>query len=141
MIIQSLQVDPDHAAVLKSDSPELSELLRFFAVADVTALDEVWLKPAQLRRSPTFQPDVGSHAAWLRLAERQAEKIPTSRFDAGRCRATIPKMRAVSTLPGVEWIEPVRDACASAGIALVILKELPNAASTERPDGSLPKRR
>jgi len=34
-------------------------------------------------------------------------------------------MRALSSLPGIDWLDPLRDLCASVGIALVILKELP----------------
>lgn len=104
---------------------QLKELLRFFAVADAHALEEIWLKPALYRRSQAFEADQGALATWLRLAELRATQIPTKPFDAGRCRAAIPEMRSLSRITGVGWVKPLQDMCASIGIALVILKELP----------------
>jgi HTH-type transcriptional regulator / antitoxin HigA len=104
---------------------KLRELLRFFAVADVDALEEVWLKPALYRRSTAFEADPGALASWLRLAELQAAQIKTKPFDPTACRAAVEEIRSLSALPGIEWLEPLTDLCASVGIALVILKELP----------------
>jgi len=103
----------------------LRELLQFFGVADPEALEEVWLRPAMYRRSPAFSADRGALAAWLRIAELEASRIRTSPFDATKCRAAIEKMRALSALPGTDWLKPLQDLCASVGIALVIMKELP----------------
>ena len=104
---------------------KLQELLRFFAVADTDALEEVWLRPALYRRSPTFEADQGALASWLRLAELEASTVKTEPFDAAACRAAIEKMRALSELPGIEWLEPLKKLFASVGVALVILRELP----------------
>jgi len=114
-----------HVAIRKSRVQQLKELLRFFAVADVHALEQVWLKPALYRRSQAFQADEGSLAAWLRLAELHAAQISTNPFDAGRCRAAIPEIRSLSRVPDAVWVKPLQDTCASVGIALVIMKELP----------------
>lgn len=103
----------------------LRELLRFFAVAGPDALEEVWLEPALYRRSPAFKADAGSLASWLRLAELKASQIKTEPYDAGAVRAAVPEMRALSRLPGIEWLEPLTQLCASVGVALVVLKELP----------------
>jgi HTH-type transcriptional regulator/antitoxin HigA len=104
---------------------KLRELLRFFAVADPDALEEVWLRPALYRRARTFEADEGALAGWLRLAEVNASKISTKPFDAAACRAAIDRMRVLSVLPGIDWLEPLINLCASVGIALIILKELP----------------
>lgn len=104
---------------------QLRELLRFFAVADPDALEDVWLRPALYRRSAAFEADQGALASWLRLAELEASKLKTRPFDAAACRAAIETMRALSALPGVEWLQPLKKLCSSVGIALVILKELP----------------
>lgn len=114
-----------HLVFRQSKVEQLKELLRFFGVADTQALDEVWLKPALYRRSHAFQADEASLAAWLRLAELHAAEIPTRPFDAGRCRSAIPQIRSLSRTSGVGWVRPLRELCASVGIALVILKELP----------------
>ena len=100
-------------------------LLNFFGVADPDALEEVWLQPAMYRRSQAFQTDAGALASWLRIAELRAAEIRTAPYDADAIRAALPKMRALSRLPGIDWIEPLTELCASTGIALVIVKELP----------------
>lgn len=110
-----------------SQVDRLRELLRFFVVADADALEEVWLKPALYRRSQAFAADEGALASWLRLAEVQAAAIAAEPFDAAACRAVIDEMRGLSALPGIEWLTPLRNLCASVGVALVILKELPKA--------------
>lgn len=103
----------------------LVDLLQFFGVADVEALDRVWLKPAMLRSSKAFEPSLGSLAAWLRLAEIEGAAALTESFDASACRAALPEIRSLSRLPGIEWLEPLRERCAQVGIALVIKQELP----------------
>jgi plasmid maintenance system antidote protein VapI len=104
---------------------KLRELLRFFAVANPAALEEVWLRPALYRRARTFEADEGALASWLRLAELKASNVKTKPFDPAVARAAIDEMRALSALPGIDWLEPLTKLCASVGIALVILKELP----------------
>lgn len=104
---------------------KLQGLLELFGVADPSALEDVWLRPAMYRQSRAFKADPGALATWLRLAEMQAAQVAVEPFDASDCRSAIEKMRELSTLPGVEWLEPLKELCASVGIALVILKELP----------------
>ncbi|MDF1597270.1 MAG: ImmA/IrrE family metallo-endopeptidase [Acidimicrobiia bacterium] len=103
----------------------LRELLSFFSVADPDALEEVWLRPALYRRSPAFEADAGALASWLRLAEIEAGRVKTASYDAAAVRDALDQMRALSRSPGTDWIEPLRTLCASVGIALVIVKELP----------------
>lgn len=104
---------------------KLRSLLRFFNVADPRALEEVWLRTAHYRRSKAFEAHEGALAAWLRLAELEAAEVQTTPFDAAACREAIPRMRALSTWEGVEWLKPLKELCASLGIVLVVLKELP----------------
>jgi HTH-type transcriptional regulator/antitoxin HigA len=111
----------------RSDSKldKLRSLLRFFGVADPDALSDVWLQPAMYRRSKAYEADAGALASWLRLAELKAARTKTARYDAEAVRAAMDKMRALSRLPGIDWVEPLIDVCASVGIALVIVKEIP----------------
>ena len=104
---------------------KLQELFKFFRVADADALRAVAFAPSMYRLSPAFSADGGALAAWLRLAELQAAEISTAPFDAAACRDALPLMRALSALPGIDWVEPLTELAASVGIAVVILKELP----------------
>ena len=107
---------------------KLQELFKFFRVADADALRAVALAPSMYRLSPAFNADGGALAAWLRLAELQAAEIATATYDAAACRDALPKMRALSVLPGIDWVEPLKALAASVGIAVVILRELPGSA-------------
>ncbi len=109
----------------KSKLAQLRALLSFFAVADAAALKDVWMRPTLYRLSPSFDANQASLATWLRLAELEAAEVETDKFDETRCRAALSEMRALSSLGGIEWLEPLRQLAASVGIALVILKELP----------------
>lgn len=109
----------------KSKLAQFRTLLNFFAVADATALQDVWMQPTLYRLSPSFDANQAALATWLRLAELEAIDIETAKFDEARCRAALADMRSLSTLPGIEWLEPLRDLAASVGVALVVLKELP----------------
>lgn len=109
----------------RSKVAQLRALLSFFAVADAAALDDVWMRPALYRLSRSFDANQAALATWLRLAELQAAELDTESFDETRCRAAISQMRALSALPGIEWVAPLRQLAASVGIAIVILKELP----------------
>jgi len=104
---------------------KLREVLRFFGVADPEALQAVWLQPALYRRAKAFESNQASLATWLRLAEIEASNVTTRPFDPSSCKAALSEMRALSTLPGIEWVEPLKDLAASVGIALLIIKELP----------------
>lgn len=115
----------DVIQTMKAKVDRLRQLLSFFAVADVAALDEVWLRPTLYRLSPSFDANQAALASWLRLAELEAAEIHTEKFDEARCRSLLGEMRTLSALPGIEWIEPLRQLAASVGIAIVILKELP----------------
>ena len=104
---------------------KLADLLQFFGVADPAALEEVWLRPVLYRRSKAFEADPGALASWLRIGQLHAAAITTRPFDAAAAREATGAMRALSARPGIEWLEPLTALCASVGIALVVLKELP----------------
>lgn len=103
----------------------LYALLRFFGVADPDALEDVWLHPAMCRKSAAYEADAGALASWLRLAEMEAGRIKTAPYNAEAVRESLDQIRALSRLPGVDWINHLTELCASVGIALVIVKELP----------------
>jgi HTH-type transcriptional regulator/antitoxin HigA len=104
---------------------KLRALLAFFGVADPDTLEDVWLQPAMYRRSKAFKADAGAVACWLRLAEIRAAQNKTAPYDSDAVRESIDEIRGLSRLPGIEWLEPLTKLCASLGIALVIVKELP----------------
>lgn len=103
----------------------LRALLTFFAVATPAALQAVVVEPALYRKSNAFTSDDGALACWLRIAELRAAEVKTAPFDRDACLRALPQIRSLSRCADMAWRRPLTDLCASFGIVVVILKELP----------------
>lgn len=102
--------------------------LRFFGVAS----PEDWRThyggmQVSFRRSREEQSDLGAISAWLRLGERQAEKLDGPRYDKVRFERTLKQIRALTCeLP--EIFEPqMRGLLHAAGVILVLVPAIPRA--------------
>ena len=116
-----IQKEDDQRSILR-------QALRFFGVSSVEAWRNTWHAPAAQYRGRTVQEKrPGYVAAWLRMGEIQAEGIETKPFDASEFRRILAEVRALTTLPAIEWTEKVAALCASAGVAVVFTKEIANA--------------
>jgi HTH-type transcriptional regulator/antitoxin HigA len=103
----------------------LQQALHFFGVAHVDAWEEVWANPtANYLKSAAFKVDAGAMAAWLRLGELEAAKIPCAPFDRAKLKALLPKLRALTVLRPAEFSTRMREMCASAGVAVVFVAEI-----------------
>ncbi|MGB8931381.1 MAG: hypothetical protein WCC48_09080 [Anaeromyxobacteraceae bacterium] len=76
------------------------------------------------RRSKAFRCDVGATAAWLRLGELQAQEIKTEPYGAERFRQVLEDAVALTRRPFREVARQLVDRCASAGVALVFVREV-----------------
>lgn len=106
----------------------LKRVLEFFGVASPEAWQSVWRDTrasTAFRRSEACETDFGSLAAWLRQGEIQARKLSCNIFNATEFKRVLEKARTMTTLPPTQFIEPLISECASAGVALVVLKEFP----------------
>jgi HTH-type transcriptional regulator/antitoxin HigA len=65
---------------------------------------------------------VGAVAAWIREGERQATSLRCAPFDEARFRQTLREVRrfAAEHDPS-QFMRPLTDACAAAGIAVVLV--------------------
>ncbi len=109
-----------------ADPPrQLRELLRFFGVANVDALEKVCLSGTKLRVSRAFAPDEAALASWLRLAELEAQEATVVPFDAKECEQAIPDFRRCTMLEDAIWLHALTERCATVGISLVMLREIP----------------
>lgn len=115
-------------ATWREPGKQLQQVLQFFGVSGVDAWDAAWAKPsANFLQSSAFTADAGAVAAWLRLGELAAAHIETDPYDKVRLREIIPELRSLTVCtPDVFWPRVV-ELCASAGIALVIVEEVPGA--------------
>jgi HTH-type transcriptional regulator/antitoxin HigA len=117
-------------ASTKDKASLVRQLLVFCGVSDPDAWRRLWLgqQAAALRQSPAFVAHPAAVAAWLRLGEREADKIEVAEFNASKLRAALPVLRALTreSDPDVFGNEMVRVA-AECGVAVVFVPEVPGA--------------
>lgn len=106
---------------------QLVELLGYFGVASPEHLDRVLdnASEAMYRRSAGFRADPGAVAAWLRRGEIEAQSMQCSAFNEDRFEGALKVARAL-TLEPVRVFQPaLQEICASCGVAVVFVPELP----------------
>ena len=105
---------------------QLQHILNFFGVASPQEWRGLWngSQPA-FRRSSAFESDPGAVAAWLRKGELEAQQIVCASYDEARFKGVLVEIKGL-TVTTPEHFEPnlVR-LCASAGVAVVFVPELP----------------
>lgn len=116
-----------HWVTMHADgSAMLEEMLRFFALASPDQWETVWRKhQASYRQTHRFETRAETISAWLRKGEIEAQKIPCGPFNAKAFRDCLESLREL-TGETLDVFSPVlRDRCAPAGVAVVIVPELP----------------
>jgi len=104
----------------------LRGLLNFFGTASPDAWETHWASTQVAFRSVAKLPkDNYALACWLRRGEVVAAGIETKAYDEDLFRQTLAQVRGLTTLPGVEFVEPLVRSCADAGVAVVFVPELP----------------
>lgn len=113
---------------VRKDVPPVERLrdaLAFFKVASPDAWDQVWAAPTAYRQSQAFDVDYGALAAWLRIGEIRSEQADLPPFDRTTFKDTLPRIRALTAVDDQEqWLPELKAACATAGVALVIEREI-----------------
>ena len=100
-------------------------ILRFFNVSS----PEVWnaynqKKAVSYRRSEKFRESEEATAVWLRIAERNADRIETEPFDKGAFKTALSEIRELTVLNPSEFYPRMIELCRSTGVALVLVPEL-----------------
>lgn len=105
---------------------QLQEVLRFFGVASPASWREIWNASAPaFRQSPTFRSEPGAIAAWLRKGELEAVKQPTEDFNANVFRQALTNIRSLTRDLPHNFTDIVKQECASAGVCVTIVPEIP----------------
>jgi HTH-type transcriptional regulator/antitoxin HigA len=110
----------------KSKPRLVGELLSFFGVAS----PEQWASQYErmelaFRRSREDQADIGAITAWLRMGERQAEKLDGPAYDEGRFRAALAEIRGLTCLGPQEFEPRMKRLLHESGVAFVMAPALP----------------
>jgi addiction module HigA family antidote len=119
----------DKGLIARETGPaeQAEELLSFFGVSSIDAYREYWGSPKRLaaRMSTAYAAETPAVTAWLRAGERAAEQVRTEPFDEVAFRGVLTELRAASRLSPQEWRPLMTERCATAGVAVVFVPDLP----------------
>lgn len=106
---------------------QLNEVLQFFGIASVAQWQELWPQVAVAYRQHGKQqifPEAVS--AWLRRGELEAAAMACQPFEKTAFRTVLDSLRSLTAEPDPEVFVPeLRNHCASAGVAVVLVPGLP----------------
>ena len=106
---------------------EVDALLGFFGVSSPDSWYSVWnTYGVAYRQTRKFTKSVEAITAWVRETELVASEIHTQDFNEQLLRSLLPKIRRLTQERVEEVLETVQSLCASAGIAVVWVPELPH---------------
>lgn len=100
--------------------------LRFFGVASPEQWKERYGSGrARFRQSNAHAVDDGAVAAWLRRGEIDAGRVSCRPFSESNFRGALEQVRPLTRLSPEKFLPQLRELCAKAGVAVVIVGELP----------------
>jgi len=105
----------------------VAELQRFFGVASLRSVLEVHRYQAAFRRGRTLSSERACHATatWLRLGEIRGQGIACAPFNKALLQEALVKIRPLTLKGPKEFLNPLTDLLASAGVALVVCPHFP----------------
>ncbi len=101
---------------------QLRAVLRFFGIASPHQWDAV---TAAFRQSQAFAANEMAVATWLRQGERLAQALDCAPYDAARFRQALQAARTLTREEPAVGSQRLPALCAPAGVAVVIVPELP----------------
>lgn len=106
-----------------NESSVFDGLLSYFGVADRSAWERVWARPATaLKQSKAFRSSPGAVAAWLRLGELRAREADAAAYDARKFRRALERARGLTRTH--DFSEELLALCAEAGVVVALVKEI-----------------
>ncbi len=109
-----------------SKTQQVLEALKFFGVASPDAWRAIWESEiVAYRKSAIFKSDFGAITAWLRQGELEAQKIECNVYNAETFRNVLNYVRELTVKPVNVFQEELVRLCATAGVAVVFVQELP----------------
>lgn len=110
----------------KSIVDQMNELLDYFRVASPRSFDNLCAaNQVKFRISTAMEINKGAVAAWLRQGEILAEEIDYGEFRRDVFKGVLPEIRKLTLETPDIFVPKLKDICASKGVALVFVKELP----------------
>jgi len=103
----------------------VDDVLRFFRVVSIHALDATWQQGVAYRKAAAANPNAEALLTWLTVAERDVNFAALAPFDKAALAALLPRLRAMSCDPPTTYVSGLTDALASVGVALCLIPEVP----------------
>ena len=108
------------------DKPGIvEEVLRFFGVVDVDALEVTWCQGVAFRKTAAANPKKEALLTWLTVAERSVDFASLAPFDKKALRELLPALRAMSCDAPEIYIQAMTKRLAGVGVALCLVPEVP----------------
>ena len=102
-------------------------LLKFFGVSSPDIWQTTWSgTQVSYRQTRKFEKSEEAISAWVRATEIVARDLNVGDYNEGRLKEIIPELRRQTSKPAPQCIDAVQQLCASAGVAVVWVPELPN---------------
>jgi HTH-type transcriptional regulator / antitoxin HigA len=106
--------------------PDAHALLQFLGVPSLEAWQAKWNGYAvAFRQTQKFDARREAVAAWVREAEIIASQIPLADFDEAKLRALLDELRRLTRQDTQVGLDRAQLICAKAGVAVVLVPELP----------------
>ena len=112
----------------KDKISDIAQMLEFFGVASVEAWKQKWgraIPDVLFRKSKTYEVSPPALAAWLCKGEIEANTITVDKFNKRRFKESLLEIRKLTTLEPNKFIDKMVKICASCGVSLVFVPELP----------------
>jgi addiction module HigA family antidote len=108
-------------------SQQVLEALKFFGVASPDAWRAIWeSKIVVHRKSTAVKSTFGAVATWLRQGELEAQAIECAPYNAEAFQDVLTRIRTLTVEPVGFLQKELVQWCADAGVAVVIVQELPD---------------
>ena len=112
-------------AASRDPAEKVDQLLSFFELASASAYQPAAADGAY-RLTAGAQVDEYALEAWLRRGEQIAEWIDLPDYEPRRFRGALPSIRALA-IDGQPNLARIREICAAAGVAFVVVHQIPRA--------------
>lgn len=105
---------------------QVREMLYFFDLSSPKEWQKEWTDApvAMFLKSKVVKSNPYALSAWLRKGELEAEEIECASYSKEAFRAALQKIRALTTQPPEQFLEPLVRHCAEAGVAVVFVPAL-----------------
>ncbi|HPL26331.1 MAG TPA: HigA family addiction module antitoxin [Myxococcota bacterium] len=112
---------------LKNKLDRLEAVLCFFGVASAEQWKKMWTAeiPIAYRQTEHRDKHLEAVSAWLRQGEIQARRLDCGPYDRSRFLVVLDEIRKLTTKAPDVFAPKLQELCASAGVALVFVPELP----------------